>query len=148
MFSCFDDQRRDCKDIKPLFGFSSHESCDFSFRNDGNPLLQIEVEPTSDVSLLSIPSLPFPFYLEWSVQTRVLKGDIPARISALPIDSALTWESNVFGESVFFLSGQKTRLDGRFSRTGSGHVWSIVRLWNFWSPKARVSCFCAVFMQL
>lgn len=98
MFSCFDGRRRDCKDIKPLFDFSSLESCDFSFRNDGNPLLQIEVEPTSDVSLLSIPSLPFPFYLEWSVQTQVFKGDIPARISALPIDSTLTWESNVLAK--------------------------------------------------
>lgn len=36
-------------------------SCSLSTRNEGNPLLQIEVEPTSDVSFQLIPSLPFLF---------------------------------------------------------------------------------------
>lgn len=35
--------------------------CSLSTRNEGNPLLQIEVEPTSDVSFQLIPSFPFVF---------------------------------------------------------------------------------------
>lgn len=49
------------KDIKSLFFLFSLDFCNFSSRNEANPLLQIEVEPTSDVSFQLILSFSFLF---------------------------------------------------------------------------------------